>query len=81
MKRYRLKPGKTALVSIIAFVSTDSHGQDATIQLKINAMSRFDWLYGEETSPGTIVLHIPYPLPYIEFNVPVPKDDVEETQE
>jgi hypothetical protein len=81
MKRYRLKPGKTVSVPIAARVLTDSSGQDATIQLKINAMSRFDWLYGEETTSGEVVLHIPYPLPYIEFNIPVPKEDVEEIQE
>jgi len=73
MKRYRLKPGESIKYRL------------ENIYISIKGMSRFHWLYGEDGGTDIhgelITLHIPHPLPYIEFLISVNKNLLEEIEE
>jgi hypothetical protein len=94
MKRYRLKKRESLNFLIGHGLTADNFTPKAgEVCINVGEMSRFDWLYGEELKGPAdepevpsrvghlVILHIPYPLPYINFRIPVPKNLVEEVPE
>ena len=79
MKKYRLKSGE----SITQLITKPDPAAPfiGNFAISISNMNRYNWLYGEESNDfgeNCVLLHIPHPLPYVEFLITVDKNKLEE---